>query len=141
MKIYVKRVHEGAVLPVKAYPDDAGIDLSACEETILPGGTVTPVRTGLVMAVPDGWYLQIQSRSGHAKRGIVVVGGVLDSGYRGESIVLLYNTNIDSRIVKKSDRIAQGILHVVPRVDVIEVDELNSDTLRSTNGLGSTGDS
>ena len=143
MMIPVKRLREGAVLPTFGSEQAAGADLYACLDapvTIAPGQTAF-IPTGLAMMLPEGYVGLICARSGMAcKMGLAPANkvGVIDSDYRGEFLVALYNHGAESRTISHGDRIAQ--LVVVPVLDPVfeETDEL-SETLRGTGGFGSTG--
>jgi len=129
-----------ARLPYKANPDDAGYDLMASENCHIPPLTRKLVRTGISVAIPEGLYGRIAPRSGLAlKHGIDVLAGVVDSGYRGEIGVILYNTDKDNAFsVHVGDRIAQLIIEKHHMFDFIEVSKLPT-TIRSNKGFGSSG--
>lgn len=143
MMIPVKRLREGAVLPTFGSEQAAGADLYACLDapvTIAPRQTAF-IPTGLAMMLPEGYVGLICARSGMAcKMGLAPANkvGVIDSDYRGEFLVALYNHGAESRTISHGDRIAQ--LVVVPVLHPVfeETDEL-SETLRGTGGFGSTG--
>jgi dUTP pyrophosphatase len=140
-ELQVQRLRPEAVLPERAYQGDAGLDLSACEGvTIAPGGRAS-VRTGLAVAIPEGHAGFVQPRSGLAARhGISIVNspGLIDSGYRGEILVVLLNTDpADSFTVEPGMRIAQLVLVPVLAPEVAEVDELPQSE-RSARGFGSS---
>jgi dUTP pyrophosphatase len=138
----VKRVHPQAVLPSKQLPGDAGYDLVACETTVLDAGTRNLVRTGLVMEIPEGYCGRILSRSGLAATSSVdVCAGVVDSGYRGEVMVLLANNGTAKFRVLPGRRIAQLLLMEVgsPAVQELPAEVPLSETVRGTGGFGSTG--
>lgn len=140
----VKRVHPQAVLPRKQLPGDAGYDLVACETTVVDAGTRNLVRTGLVMEIPEGYCGRILSRSGLAAScSIDVCAGVVDSGYRGEVMVLLANNGTASFRALPGRRIAQLLLMEVgsPAVQELPAEVPLSETVRGTGGFGSTGTS
>ena len=122
--------------------EDAGLDLpSLCDVQILPGEQLL-VRTGIHLAIPQGWVGVIRDRSSMALAGATSVAGVIDSGYRGEVKVLMYNFSDKPLIIKTGDRIAQCL--VLPHFDmscIQEVPRLHDlgDTERSCGGFGSTG--
>ena len=141
VELPTRRLRDDAVVPVRAYAGDAGLDLAACERVELaPGGRAT-VGTGLAVAIPEGYAGFIQPRSGlAAKNGITIVNtpGLVDSGYRGELKVILLNT--DSRntfVVEPGMRIAQLVVMLVPGVDPVEVGEL-PESERGVRGFGSS---
>ena len=130
-----------AAVPVRAYDGDAGLDLSACERVELAPGERALVPTGLAVAIPDGYAGFVQPRSGlAAKHGVSIVNtpGLVDSGYRGELLVILLNT--DERepfVVEPGMRIAQLVVLPVPELDLVEVDELPASE-RGVRGFGSS---
>jgi dUTP pyrophosphatase len=124
-----------------AKPGDAGFDLRAAidEPMIIVPGTVYMIPTGVAFAVPDGYEMQIRSRSGMTTRGLVVSNapGTVDAGYRGEVNVLVHSVSGLVR-VQPGDRIAQGVLKRVTQARFVEVFELDQ-TERGIAGFGSTG--
>jgi dUTP pyrophosphatase len=137
----VQRLHAEAVLPARAYPGDAGLDLAACERVELAPGERAVVGTGLAVAIPEGHAGFVQPRSGLAARhGIAVVNspGLIDSGYRGELKVVLLNTDRTERfVVEPGMRIAQLVVLPVPELEPVEVDEL-PESERGVRGFGSS---
>lgn len=137
-----KKLHADAQRPKYAKPGDAGADVYSVEEvTILPGETKL-VSLGLAIEVPEGWEMQVRSRSGLATKGVIVANspGTIDSGYRGEcKVILTYvGKNAEGFKVNKGDRIAQFVLKQAPTAYFEEVDEL-SISERGAGGFGSTG--
>lgn len=140
--LQVKKVREGAYLPDRAYPGDAGFDFYAPQDAWISGaGNLLPL--GVAVAVPEGWALVLKDRSGNAaKKGLRVAAGVIDSGYRGEVSVLLdvvSDPEGKGVYVTQGDRVCQGLLVPVPTAGVWEVDEL-PDAQRGGRGFGSTGE-
>lgn len=141
--VKVKRIKQGAKLPVYGSAEAAGADLCACLETdvvIHPGQTVF-IPTGLSMEIPKGYAGLIYARSGLAcKQGLAPANkvGVIDSDYRGEFIVALHNHGDESKTVAHGDRIAQLVITPVLTPAFEETDTL-SDTSRASGGFGSTG--
>lgn len=141
MQLQVQRVHPDAVVPAYAHPGDAGLDLTSVEAVRLPAGGRAAVRTGLAIAVPDGWVGLVHPRSGLARRhGVTVANapGTIDAGYRGEVLVLLVNLGTDDVELAAGERVAQLVLQEVARAEVVEVEQLD-DTARGSGGFGSTG--
>jgi dUTP pyrophosphatase len=142
LRLAIKRVREGAVVPERAYAGDAGLDLAACERVELVPGARALVPTGLAVAIPEGYAGYVQPRSGlAAKHGISIVNtpGLVDSGYRGELLVNLVNHDGDETfVVEPGMRIAQLVVLPVPSVELVEVDEL-PDSERGPSGFGSSG--
>jgi dUTP pyrophosphatase len=135
----VVRLHPVAVLPARQLDGDAGWDLAAAEDTVIPPGETCKVPTGLAVALPAGSYAQVRGRSSLASNGLFVVGGVMDPGYRGEWIVLLYNSSSSVAIgIDAGDRIAQFTLHRIELARLEEVAELPP-SARGAGGFGSTG--
>ncbi len=134
-------MRENAVIPARAYAGDAGLDLSACERVEIGPGERAVVPTGLAVAIPDGHAGFVQPRSGlAAKRGISIVNtpGLIDSGYRGELLVILLNTDTrEPFLVEPGMRIAQLVILELPELDLVEVDEL-PDSERGVRGHGSS---
>lgn len=142
IRVPVRRLRPGAVLPSYAYADDAGVDLVSCEEVELGPGERAVVGTGIALAIPGGFAGYVQPRSGLAARhGITIVNspGLVDAGYRGEILVTLLNTDrTEPFVVERGMRIAQLVVLPVETVEFEEVDELAA-TERGGRGHGSSG--
>jgi dUTP pyrophosphatase len=141
MILKVKRLSKGAVLPSRAHPGDAGLDLFAMEATVIPPGESRSVGTGIAIELPPGTEAQVRPRSGLAlKHSITVLNspGTIDEGYRGEVSVVLINHGKTAFEIEKGMRVAQMVVKPVLGVDVVEAEELG-DTKRGTGGFGSTG--
>ena len=138
----VRRLRGEAVLPLRAYAGDAGLDLAACERVVLEPGGRAVVGTGLAVAIPEGHAGFVVPRSGlAADHGISIVNapGLVDSGYRGEVKVILHNTDrADPFIVEPGMRVAQLVVLAVPFLRAIEVEEL-AESERGPRGHGSSG--
>jgi dUTP pyrophosphatase len=140
-RLNVKRVAEGAILPQRAHPQDAGLDLFALEPAELAAGGRASVRTGLALEIPAGHAGLVLPRSGlAAKHGITVANapGLIDAGYRGELRVLLLNTSAQRFSVNAGDRVAQLVIVAVALPAVAEVQELGAGD-RGCAGFGSSG--
>ena len=141
IELPIRRLHEDATLPERAYSGDAGLDLATCERVELGPGERAIVPTGLAVAIPEGYAGFVQPRSGLAARqGISVVNspGLIDSGYRGEIRVVLLNTDAEHTFVAEAgDRIAQLVVLPIPELELVEVDEL-PETERGVRGFGSS---
>ncbi len=141
--VEVKRLPhgEGLALPAYATTGAAGMDVVAAEDvTILPAARHA-VATGLAVAIPYGYEIQVRPRSGLAyKHGITVPNtpGTIDSDYRGELKVLLINHGTHAFAIARGDRIAQLVLAPVVQASWREVEELDT-TTRGAGGFGSTG--
>ena len=135
----IMKLEEEAILPSKSNPSDAGYDLYAVEETIIPARGRALVRTGIAMAIPEGHAGLIWPRSGTAvKAGLDVLAGVVDSGYRGEVCVVLQNHSDSDYIVRVGDRAAQMLIQRVSEVE-IKVESTLDKSDRGTGGFGSSG--
>jgi dUTP pyrophosphatase len=141
IELPIQRLRDDAVVPGRAYPGDAGLDLSSCERVELGPGERALVGTGLAVAIPAGYAGYVQPRSGLAiKHGISMVNtpGLIDSGYRGELKVILVNTDKrEAFVVEPGMRIAQLVVLPVPEVDPVVVDELPASE-RGERGFGSS---
>lgn len=141
--VCLKRLPHGAGLPAPAYATAgaAGMDVISAEDLVLAPGARHAVATGLAMAIPDGFEVQVRPRSGLAlKHGISVPNtpGTIDSDYRGELKVILINHGAEPFEIRRGDRVAQLVLAPVTRASWIEVAELD-ETARGEGGFGSTG--
>ena len=132
---------EGLELPRYATEGAAGMDVVAAEDVTLAPGARHAVATGLALAIPEGFEIQVRPRSGLAlKHGISVPNtpGTIDSDYRGELKVILINHGAEPFAIARGDRIAQLVLAPVVRAIWEEVGEL-AQTGRGAGGFGSTG--
>lgn len=141
--VAVKRLEhfEGLELPAYATDGAAGMDVLAAEDVTLAPGQRHAVATGLAVAIPHGFEIQVRPRSGLAlKHGISVPNtpGTIDSDYRGEVKVILINHGTEEFSIVRGDRIAQLVLAPVTRASWLPVDELG-ETQRGAGGFGSTG--
>jgi dUTP pyrophosphatase len=141
IELPIRRLRPEAVVPARAYSGDAGLDLSSCERVELAPGERALVPTGLAVAIPEGYAGFVQPRSGlAAKHGISIVNtpGLVDSGYRGELLVNLVNTDkAEAFVVEPGMRIAQLVILPIPELDLVEVDEL-PESERGVRGFGSS---
>jgi dUTP pyrophosphatase len=142
LSIPLRRLDPDLPLPSYAHPGDAGADLVAAEDVELPPGARAAVRTGVALAIPDGYVGLVHPRSGLAARlGVTVLNapGTVDAGYRGEILVILVNLDrVDTVKISRGDRIAQLVVQRVERAVFQVVEELD-DTVRGAGGHGSTG--
>ena len=141
MELAFRKLRDDAVVPVRAYDGDAGLDLASCERVTLGPGERATVGTGLAVAIPDGYAGFVQPRSGLASRhGITIVNapGLVDAGYRGELRVVLLNTDAaEPFVVEPGMRIAQLVVMPVASAEPVEVDEL-PESERGVRGFGSS---
>lgn len=143
MQVRIRRLDRDAALPRQAHEHDAGYDLCAREDTVVPaGGGRALVPTGVAVAIPPGHAGLVLPRSGLALRhGVTLLNapGLIDPQYRGELKVLLVNTDPrDPYEVARGDRIAQLVIQRVEYPEWVEVDDLDV-TRRDRFGFGSTG--
>jgi dUTP pyrophosphatase len=141
--VRVKRLPHGEGLDLPAYATDgaAGMDVVSAEDVTIAPGARHAVATGLALAIPPGFEVQVRPRSGLAlKHGITVPNtpGTIDSDYRGELKVILINLGADPFEVRRGDRVAQLVLAPVTRASWLTVEELD-ETARGEGGFGSTG--
>ena len=141
--VKVKRLPHGHGLDLPAYATSgaAGMDVLAAESITLKPGQRHAVATGLALAIPQGFEIQVRPRSGLAlKHGISVPNtpGTIDSDYRGELKVILVNHGVDDFAIARGDRVAQLVLAPVVQAQWDEVDDLDQ-TERGEGGFGSTG--
>ena len=141
-KVRFKKLSENAVVPSYGTAYSAGADLYSAmkEDVIIAPETTKFIKTGIAIEIPEGLVGLIYARSGMAcKKGLAANKvGVIDSDYRGEIIVALYNHSDSSVTVASGDRIAQLVLTPYIKADFEEADELD-DTVRGDGGFGSTG--
>ncbi|MCE3231989.1 MAG: deoxyuridine 5-triphosphate nucleotidohydrolase [Rickettsiaceae bacterium] len=144
-QVQIKRLENsaGLELPFYATANSAGLDLQAAndEDIVLAPGQRALVKTGISIALPDGYEAQIRPRSGLAyKNGVTVLNapGTIDADYRGEIGVILINHGQENFVVTRGTRIAQMVIAQYTRATFSEVSEL-SETQRGQGGFGSTG--
>lgn len=154
MQLRIKKPRPDAILPSRKKPGDSGLDLHAMIDDdyawILPGERLR-IMTGIAIELPlpvsafgiqgehlVGYEAQVRPRSGLASEGIICAFGTIDSGYRGEIGVTLFNYSFDRFRVRHGDRVAQLVICPVALPEVVEVEEL-SETERGKDGFGSTG--
>lgn len=140
MNIKFKKLRPDALLPVTATSGSACFDLYTIDKITIKPKDFIRVHTGLSVEIPSGYFMQILPRSGISHRGIIIPNspGVIDSDYRGELMVGLYNLFSEEEVFGKGSRIAQARIVKVEQVEFELVSEL-SDTKRGSGGLGSTG--
>ena len=147
-KLIIERLDPSVPMPKYAREGDSGFDLHVgsrgVEKTfeggwfqIQPGRTVQ-VAMGVRADIPEGYEVQIRPRSGKASKGLVAQFGTVDSGYRGEWMVILHNNTTEVRTVDSGDRIAQAVLVPVTQANIVE-GAVSTDTERGEAGFGSTG--
>jgi len=139
LRLYVKRLSQHAVLPSRGSAGAAGYDLSSAVSVTVPARGKGIVATDLAIKVPEGTYGRVAPRSGLAWKNFIDVGaGVIDSDYRGNVGVILFNHSDQDFVVKPGDRVAQLILERIAVAEVEETEDLDQ-TARGEGGFGSTG--
>lgn len=138
--VKVQKIHEDAVIPEYAHATDAGADIYAIEDIAVKPHTTVLVRTGLKVAIPTGYEIQIRPRSGMSLKTTMRVAntpGTIDADYRGEVCVIMENTGNLTYNISKGDKVAQMVIMPVPMINWIETNELDN-TDRGEGGFGST---
>tara|TARA_B100000575_G_scaffold66637_1_gene51277 strand:+ start:17060 stop:17509 length:450 start_codon:yes stop_codon:yes gene_type:complete len=143
LQVLVARTEDNARLPTRGSEYAAGWDLYALEDTIVPYRKSVKLRTGIIVAVPEGYEGQVRARSSLGSKGLILPHsiGTIDADYRGELFVLMtWIGEGDYYTVKAGERIAQLLISPIPDVyfSEVPVDKLG-DTKRGTGGFGSTG--
>ena len=143
VKVLIKKLDPKVQLPIYKTVGSSGMDLKAFTHKpikIYPNSSAL-IPTGISLAIPNDVEIQIRPRSGLAAKsniGVLNTPGTIDSDYRGELKIILFNHGNDEFIVNNNDRVAQMVLMPVLKIDFEEVDELPK-TLRGSGGFGSTG--
>lgn len=138
-KLQVKKISNNATIPSRGSKHSVGYDLYSAKDIMIPSNSHKLIPTDIAICMPKGVYGRIAPRSGLSYKYSTNVGaGVIDSDYRGNIKVLLFNHGISNLKIKKGERIAQLILEKCKIVSVEEVKELNY-TQRGEKGFGSTG--
>lgn len=160
--VYITMMNTNAIMPSYAHANDAGMDIFASEDIyVMPGQSVL-VPTGLKMAIPDGYEMQIRPRSGLSLNTMLRIPnspGTIDSGYRDEIKIIIYNASTPSDaickdnictteskgnlqgiyLIRRGDRIAQMVFASVIHAQLIAVDSLDGIGNNRNGGFGSTG--
>lgn len=134
----VKKLSPLAKLPQRAHPTDSGADLFALERTVLPARAITKVHTGIAVELPENTSGIIWGKSSVESKGIKAMAGLVDSPYRGELIVCMYNLNEQDFVFEAGQKVAQLVVLPTLYPAFEEVSEL-TDTSRGEGGFGSTG--
>jgi dUTP pyrophosphatase len=139
MQLNIKKLHKSALLPTRGASGDAGLDLYACESVTFSPGAQATVATGIAVEIPHGCVGLIWDKSSISfQKGLKVLGGVIDAGYRGEILISLYNTTNTVQTIEVGKKAAQMIIQKFEEYDMVEVEVLG-DTERGVGGFGSTG--
>ncbi len=162
INIHIKLISENATAPAYAHPDDAGMDIYASEDVVIPPGQTVAVPTGITLAIPEGYEMQIRPRSGLSLNTMLRIPnspGTIDAGFRDEVKIIMHNASPESTAypegvvfntsskgnpkgsyrVHKGDRIAQMILAKTERAEFIFVDSVEEIGRDRKGGFGSTG--
>lgn len=159
--VYIEVLRDDVQLPTYANPYDAGMDVCAAEDTLIKPGETVIIPTGLKLAIPEGYEIQVRPRSGISYRTPLRLPnspGTIDAGYRDELGIIMTNTSVegsgddtgyltlDSRgnkqgtyLIKKGERIAQLVLAQVPRMNLIKVPSVKDIGSDRGGGFGSSG--
>ncbi|MFA7216599.1 MAG: dUTP diphosphatase [Candidatus Paceibacterota bacterium] len=139
MILKVKKLDSEAILPNYAHSWDAGIDMFSVEDVTLVPGQIGKIKSGIAVEIPEGFVGLCWDKSGLSmNHSIKVMGGVIDSGFRGEIIFGVINLGKENYTFKKGDKVLQMLIQKVEKVEVVEFKEL-SFTDRGEKGFGSTG--
>lgn len=139
MILKVKKLNSDAILPRFAHPGDAGLDMYVNETVTLEPGQVGRIKSGIAVEIPDGFVGLCWDKSGLSmNHSIKVLGGVIDSGFRGELIFGVINLGKEEYTFKKGDKVLQMLIQKVEKMDIVDSEEL-SETDRGEKGFGSTG--
>ena len=143
VKILIKKTNKEVITPKYKTDGSSGVDLSAFldKEVVIKPNSSDLIPTGLQVAIPEEFEIQIRPRSGLAAKesiGVLNSPGTIDSDYRGELKIILFNHGKEDFIINNGDRIAQMVLVPIIKMEFEEVDSL-PDTVRGQGGFGSTG--
>lgn len=140
MKLKIKKLIDEATLPSYSHKTDAGLDLYSSGSYILPPGrSIRQIKTGIAIEIPDGYVGLIWDKSGLSqKHGLKILGGVIDSSYRGEIMVGITNLGTSEYIFHTGEKVAQMLIQKVEHAEIEEVENLD-ETERGEKGFGSTG--
>lgn len=141
IEVTIEKINDNAKIPEYAHPSDAGCDVFSAEAVTINANETKIVKTGIRVAIPAGYEIQIRPRSGlSAKTGLRVANapGTIDSMYRGEIGVILHNTSSEPYTVEIGDKIAQMVIAQSPMIKWVE-NKIDTDTDRGEGGFGSTG--
>jgi dUTP pyrophosphatase len=139
-----KKLHLDAVVPKYNYPTDSGFDLHSTEEIVLPPFGRALVPSGLSFDIPEGFEVQVRTKSGLAiKKGLMVLNspGTVDQGYTGEVMAIMFNASNETVTIEKGMKVAQAVLCPVVAGRNVSLEEITNleDKDRGSNGFGSTG--
>jgi len=139
MQLRIQKIDPEAKVPVSPYKGDAGMDIFSIEEVSIAPGEKAAIKTGLKLAIPEGYAGFVWDKSGLAvKSHLKTMAGVIDSNYRGELIIVLTNLGKEIYHVEKGSKVAQLIITPIATPEIIE-GEVADETERGEGGFGSSG--
>ncbi len=139
MILKLKKLLPDAIIPKSSHSDDAGIDLYSVVSIEIKPNERVQVETGIAMQIPTGHVGLIWDKSGLSHNyGLKTLGGVIDSGYRGEILVGLINLGSETYKIEKGHKVAQMIIQEKVTAEIVETDDLEN-SARGEGGFGSTG--
>jgi len=138
MILKIKKLNPEAKIPKYAHEGDAGMDVLSCEDVVIKSGEKKAIKTGISAEFPKEYVALVWDKGGIANKGITTIAGVIDSNYRGEWLILLFNTSKEDYIINKGDKIAQVLIQKFERAEIRESEDLG-ETARGEGKFGSTG--
>lgn len=139
VNVKIRKLFWDAVVPSYAHEGDAGLDFYSSKDYVIGPGKREIISTGISMEIPLGYVALVWDKSGlAAKKGITIFGGVIDSHYRGEYKIIVYNSGDEDFEIHQGDRVAQVLIQKIELAEITIVEEL-SETPRGGDGFGSTG--
>ncbi|MEM4259559.1 MAG: dUTP diphosphatase [Candidatus Pacearchaeota archaeon] len=136
--VKIKILHPSAKIPIYGTEHSAGFDIYAIEDIILEPGKQKIVNTGIALEIPEGYCVQFWDRGGMGAKGIHHFAGLIDSDYRGEFKVVLFNSTKEPYKIEKGDRIIQAVILPIVQAD-FQVSDTLSETKRGDGRFHSTG--
>lgn len=134
------KLDDNALLPTRGHNTDAGLDLLTPADVVIKANDSVVIDTGVHIAIPEGYFGKLESKSGlNVNHNVVCLGGVIDCGYTGSIKVKLYNLSDEPMNFKRGNKVVQLIIQPCLLPDLLVVDSLE-DTERGDNGFGSTGE-
>lgn len=138
MNLPVQLIHQDAKLPTRSYAGDAGLDIYCIENKALEPNQPAIIKTGIKLAIPNGHVGLVWDRGSMGKAGIKTLGGVIDSGFRGELTIHLANTTKKIYNIKKGEKIAQLLIQKIELLDPVKA-KIEDNTQRGAKRFASSG--
>lgn len=139
IELYIHKIDPEAHIPEYAHPGDAGMDIFSNEDILLEPQERRAIKTGIAMQVPEGYVGLVWDKSGRAlKEGLSTMAGVIDSGYRGEVMIVILNTSVTKIQIVRGQKLAQILIQPFISPKIVELASLD-DSSRGNRGFGSTG--